>query len=80
MDFVDEKWGNLGEIYIYSRHNESMDQNQQNIIKTNKSQKKMGLFLVGIFEFRTKSSKRRLENKGGGSEIVINVAHDTKMM
>ena len=48
--------------------------------QTNKSQKKLGLFLVGIFEFRTKSSKRRLENGGGGSEIVINVAHDTKMM
>ena len=42
--------------------------------QTNKSQKKLGLFLVGIFEFRTKSSKRRLENGGGGSEIVINVA------
>ena len=48
--------------------------------QTNKSQKTLGLFLVGIFEFRTKSSKRRLENGGGGSEIVINVAHDTKMM
>ena len=48
--------------------------------QTNKSQKQLGLFLVGIFEFRTKSSKRRLENGGGGSEIVINVAHDTKMM
>ena len=48
--------------------------------QTNKSQKKLGLFLVGIFEFRTKSSKRRLENGGGGSEIMINMAHDTKMM
>ena len=48
--------------------------------QTNKSQKKLGLFLVGIFEFMMKSSKRRLENGGGGSEIVINVAHDTKMM
>ena len=47
----------------------------QQITKNN-----LGLFLVGIFEFRTKSSKRRLENGGGGSEIVINVAHDTKMM
>ena len=42
--------------------------------QTNKSQKKLGLFLVGIFEFRMKSSKRRLENGWGGSEIVINVA------
>ena len=48
--------------------------------QTNKSQKNLGLFLVGIFEFRTKSSKRRLENGGEGSEIMINVAHDTKMM
>ena len=48
--------------------------------QTNKLEKKLGLFLVGIFEFRTKSSKRRLENGGGGSEIVTNVAHDTKMM
>ena len=31
--------------------------NQQNIIKTNKSQKKLELFLVGIFEFRTKLTK-----------------------
>ena len=48
--------------------------------QTNESQKNLGLFLVGIFEFRTKSSKRRLENGGGGSEIITNVAHDTKMM
>ena len=32
---------------------------------TNKSQKKIGgLFLVGIFGFRTKSKKMKLENKG----------------
>ena len=37
--------------------------------QTNKSQKKLGLFLVGIFEFRTKSSKRRLENKEGSLQI-----------
>ena len=77
MDFEVEK---VGKSKIHELHTESTDQNQQNIIKTNKSQKKLGLFLVGIFEFRTKSSKRRLENGGGGSEIVINVAHDTKMM
>ena len=33
--------------------------------------------MVGIFEFRTKSSKRRLENGGRDSKYVINVAHDT---
>ena len=47
---------------------------------TNKSQKKLGLFLWGIFELGTKSTKTRLETQRGGSEIVINVAHDTKMM
>ena len=48
--------------------------------QTNKSQKNWGYFWWGFLKFRTKSSKRRLENGGGGSEIVINVAHDTKMM
>ena len=53
------------------------------INKTSSNQqitKNFGAILVGIFEFRTKSSKRRLENGGGGSEIMINMAHDTKMM
>ena len=45
--------------------------------QTNKPKKNWGLFLVGIFEFRTKSSKRRLENGGRDSKYVINVAHDT---
>ena len=45
--------------------------------QTNKSQKNWGLFLVGIFEFRTKSSKRRLENGGRDSKYVINVSHYT---
>ena len=48
--------------------------------QTNKSQKKLGLFLVGFSKFRTKSSKRRLENGGRDSKYVINVAHDTRMM
>ena len=48
---------------------------------TNKSQKKSrGLFLWGIFELGTKSTKTRLATKRGGSEIVINVALDTTMM
>ena len=47
---------------------------------TNKSQKKIGLFLVGNFRIRTKNNKTRLENGGEGSEIMVNVAHDTKMM
>ena len=47
---------------------------------TNKSQKKLGLFLVGNFLIRTKNNKTRLETQRGGSEIVINVALDTKMV
>ena len=47
---------------------------------TNKSQKKLGLFLWGIFEFGTKTTKTRLATQRGGSEIVIDVALDTKMV
>src|SRR3989337_2738015 len=36
-------------------------------IKTNKSQKKLGLFLVGIFEFGEEHNKIKLENKGVGA-------------
>ena len=53
------------------------------INKTSSNQqitKKLGLFLVGIFEIGEDHNKIRLENTMGGSEIVINVAHDTKMM
>lgn len=48
--------------------------------QTNKSQKKLGLFLVGIFGFRQEHNKIKLENTGRGSKNVINLAHDTKMM
>jgi len=54
-----------------------MDQNQQNIIKPT-NHKKLGLFLVGIFEFREEHNKIKLANTG--LQNVINVAHDTKMM
>ena len=54
MDFEGEK---VGKGKIHEVHKESTDQNQQNIIKTNKSKKNCGLFLVGIFGFRTKSTK-----------------------
>ena len=47
---------------------------------TNKSQKNLGLFLMGNFRIRTKNNKTRLETQWGGSEIMINLAHDTKMM
>jgi hypothetical protein len=41
-----------------------MDQNQQNIIKPTNHKKKLGLFLVGIFEFREEHNKIRLEKEG----------------
>ena len=49
------------------------------INKTHKSQKNGGYF-SGYFRIRMKNNKIKLENEEGGSEIVINVAHDTKMM
>ena len=55
MDFEGKK---VGKSKIHELHTESTDQNQQNIIKTKKSQNKiLGLFLVGIFGFRTKTTK-----------------------
>ena len=56
-------------------------------IKTNKTSSKLtnhkknfrGYF-CGDFRIRTKNNKIKLENEEGGSEIVINLALDTKMM
>jgi hypothetical protein len=43
--------------------------------------KKIGTAIfVGIFKIGIKHNKIRLENKGGDSKIMINMAHDTKMM
>ena len=46
----------------------------------NKITKKFGAIFVGNFQIRTKTTKTRPETQRGGSEIVINLAHDTKMM
>ena len=54
MDFEGEK---VGKSKIHELHTESTDQKQQNIIKTNKSQKNLGGIFVGIFGFRTKTTK-----------------------
>ena len=74
---IGEKMG--GKLNLPTTH-EIRGSNPTKLHHTNKSQKKLGLFLVGIVEFRTKTNKRRLENDGGDSKFVINVAHDTKMM
>ena len=81
---IDEiSWMKDGETWGNARSTRNQANPWIKINKTSSNQqikKNWGLFLVGIFEFRTKSSKRRLENGGGGSKIVINMAHDTKMM
>ena len=46
MDFEGEK---VGKSKLHELHTESTDQNQQNIIKTNKSQKKIGVIFGGDF-------------------------------
>ena len=42
--------------------------------------KKIGAIFGGDFRIRTKNNKIRLETQRGGSEIMINLALDTKMM
>jgi len=49
-------------------------QNSQN------TRKFFGVIFVGIFGLGRKTTKIKLEKRRGGSEIVINLAHDTKMM
>ena len=56
-------------------------------IKTNKTSSKLTKhkkncwgYFCGDFWIRTKNNKIKLENEEGGSEIVINLALDTKMM
>ena len=62
-----------------------MSHTQNSRIKSNKTSthqqiKKNGAIFGGDFRIRTKNNKIRLETQRGGFEIVINVAHDTKMM
>jgi hypothetical protein len=78
---IDEiSWMEIGETCGDARSTRNAANPWIKINKTSSNQqikKKLGLFLVGIFEFRTKSSKTRLGNYGGDSKFVINVAHDT---
>ena len=48
--------------------------------QTNKSQKKLGLFLVGIFEIGEEHNKIRLENTTGRLRNHDQRGSDTKMM
>ena len=65
-----------------STQNKANPRIQTNKISTHQQIRKklLGLFLVGNFRIRTKNNKTRLETQRGGSEIVSNLAHDTKMM
>jgi len=80
-DFVDGNWGKDGEKLDLPATHEIRGSNPTKLHDNNKSQEKnLGLFLWGNFRIRTKNNKTRLETQRGGSEIMINVAHDTKMM
>ena len=64
-----------------STQNKANPRTQTNKISTHQQIKKnLGLFLVGNIRIRTKNNKTRLETQRGGSEIVISLALDTKMM
>ena len=76
---MDGKGGESGEkldpLKTKQSHGSKLTKSQH----TNKSQK-MGAIFVGNFRIRMKNNKTRLATQRGGSEIMINVAHDTKMM
>ena len=55
----------VGEGKIHLQHNKFTDQNQQNFMKTHKSQEKNWSYFCGDFWIRTKNNKIKLENKEG---------------
>ena len=57
VDFVEGKVGMDGGMLDPLETKQIHGSNPTKSHQTNKSQKKLGLFLVGIFEFRTKSTK-----------------------
>ena len=63
-DFVDENWGKDGEKLDLPATHEIRGSNPTKLLHTNKSQKKLGLFLVGIFGFRQEHNKIKLEKEG----------------
>ena len=54
--------------------------NPTKLRQTNKSQKNLGLFLVGIFEIGEEHNKIRLENNEGRLQNRDQRGSDTKMM
>ena len=65
-DFVDGNWGKDGEKLDLPATHEIRGSNPTKLHHTNKSQKKLGLFLWGNFRVRTKNNKIKLENKERG--------------
>ena len=56
--------GKLGEILDPLETKQIHGSNPTKHPQTNKSEKKLGLFLVGIFEIGEEHNKIKLENKG----------------
>ena len=63
-DFVDGNWGKDGEKLDLPATHEIRGSNPTKLHHTNKSQKKLGLFLVGIFEIGDEHNKIKLEKEG----------------
>ena len=64
MDFEVEK---VGKSKIHELHTESTDQNQQNILKTNKSQKKIGVIFWWGFSDLGRKQQNQARNHGVGA-------------
>ena len=64
MGFRGWKVGKLGEMLdpVETKQNHGSKSTKHH--QTNKSQKKLGLLLVGIFEIEEEHNKIRIENKG----------------
>ena len=64
-EFVDGNWGKVdGKVDLPATH-EIRGSNPTKLHHTNKSQKKLGLFLGGIYELGTKSTKNKARNTTG---------------
>ena len=72
--------GKLGEMLDPLETNQIHGSNPTKLRQTNKSQKKLGLFWWGFSKLGKNTTKLGYKTQWGGSEIVINVAHDTKMI
>ena len=72
--------GKLEEILDPLETKQIYGSNPTKLRQTNKSQKKLGLFLVGIFEIGKEHNKIRLENEEGRLRNRDQPGSDTKMM